>query len=218
MLARDEIFVGAASARKLADFVPMIDIGNGLMLLIRPSDDFECQDCLWVGKATRTVCKDQEDTNYNKVPIQWWRPKHASSKASITYRYSQCIQRDVAWEVDPAYSGSYWISADSCVYAWKSRAKANKEMKGRRKARVYARPPLPNAQLTPKQPGIAVYSPAYRPAEHGTGITEDSPGYFPLPSSGNFPLPRGIWEESPFYRVPREIWDGSPEYMPGPSP
>ncbi|KAL3702139.1 hypothetical protein R1sor_020161 [Riccia sorocarpa] len=63
MLARDEIFVGAASARKLANFVPMIDIGNGLMLLIRPSDDFECQDCLWV---------------------------------------------------------------DSCVYAWKSRAEANK--------------------------------------------------------------------------------------------
>ncbi|KAL3685219.1 hypothetical protein R1sor_003241 [Riccia sorocarpa] len=43
MLARDEIFVGAASARKLANFVPMIDIANGLMLLIRPSDDFECQ-------------------------------------------------------------------------------------------------------------------------------------------------------------------------------
>ncbi|KAL3685598.1 hypothetical protein R1sor_003620 [Riccia sorocarpa] len=52
MLARDEIFVGAASARKPANFVPMIDISNGLMLLIRPSDDFECQDCLWVSKAT----------------------------------------------------------------------------------------------------------------------------------------------------------------------
>ncbi|KAL3697424.1 hypothetical protein R1sor_011500 [Riccia sorocarpa] len=46
--ARDEIFVGAASARKFANFVPMIDIANGLMLLIRPFDDFECQDCLWV--------------------------------------------------------------------------------------------------------------------------------------------------------------------------
>ncbi|KAL3701658.1 hypothetical protein R1sor_019680 [Riccia sorocarpa] len=126
MLARDEIFIGAASARQLANFVPMIDISNGLMLLIRPSDDFECQDCLWVGKATRAVCKDQGDANYNKVPIQWWRPKHASSKASITDRYSQCTQRDVAWEVDPAYSGSYWIMADSCVYAWKSKAKANK--------------------------------------------------------------------------------------------
>ncbi|KAL3694540.1 hypothetical protein R1sor_008191 [Riccia sorocarpa] len=68
--ARDEIFVGAASARKFANFVPMIDIANGLMLLIRPSDDFECQDCLWVGKATRAVCQVGADTNFNKVPIQ----------------------------------------------------------------------------------------------------------------------------------------------------
>ncbi|KAL3678812.1 hypothetical protein R1sor_021768 [Riccia sorocarpa] len=65
--ARDEIFVGAASARKLANFVPMIDIANGLMLLIRPSDDFECQDCLWVGKATGAVCQVGADTNFNKV-------------------------------------------------------------------------------------------------------------------------------------------------------
>ncbi|KAL3693114.1 hypothetical protein R1sor_006765 [Riccia sorocarpa] len=69
--ARDEIFVGAASARKLANFVPMIDIANGLLLLIRPSDDFECQDCLWVGKATGAVCQVGADTNFNKVPIQW---------------------------------------------------------------------------------------------------------------------------------------------------
>ncbi|KAL3681281.1 hypothetical protein R1sor_024237 [Riccia sorocarpa] len=124
--ARDEIFVGAASTRKLANFVPMIDIANGLMLLIRPSDDFECQDCLWVGKATRAVCQVGADTNFNKVPIQWWRPKHASSKSSISDRYSQCIQRNVAWEVDHAYSGSHWIMADACVYAWKSRATKDK--------------------------------------------------------------------------------------------
>ncbi|KAL3679352.1 hypothetical protein R1sor_022308 [Riccia sorocarpa] len=124
--ARDEIFVGAASARKLTNFVPMIDIANGLMLLIRPSDDFECQDCLWVGKAIGAVCQVGADTNFNKVPIQWWRPKHASSKASISDRYSQCIQRNVAWEVDPAYSGSHWIMADACVYAWKSRATKDK--------------------------------------------------------------------------------------------
>ncbi|KAL3682078.1 hypothetical protein R1sor_000100 [Riccia sorocarpa] len=124
--ARDEIFVGAASARKFANFVPMIDIVNGLMLLIRPSDDYECQDCLWVGKATGAVCQVGGDTNFNKVPIQWWRPKHASSKASISDRYSQCIQRNVAWEVDLAYSGSHWIMADACVYAWKSRATKDK--------------------------------------------------------------------------------------------
>ncbi|KAL3675267.1 hypothetical protein R1sor_025215 [Riccia sorocarpa] len=101
-------------------------ITNGLMLLIRPSDDFECQDCLWVGKATGAVCQVGADTNFNKIPIQWWRPKHASSKASISDRYSQCIQRNVAWEVDPAYSGSHWIMADACVYAWKSRATKDK--------------------------------------------------------------------------------------------
>ncbi|KAL3677960.1 hypothetical protein R1sor_020916 [Riccia sorocarpa] len=124
--ARDEIFVGAASARKFANFVPIIDIANGLMLLIRPSDDFECQDCLWVGKATRAVCQVGVDTNFNKVPIQWWRPKYASSKASISDRYSQCIQRNVAWEVDPTYNGSHWIMADACVYAWKSKATKDK--------------------------------------------------------------------------------------------
>ncbi|KAL3682731.1 hypothetical protein R1sor_000753 [Riccia sorocarpa] len=68
--ARDEIFVGAALAKKFANFVPMIDIANGLMLLIRPSHDFECQDCLWVGKATGAVCQVGGDTNFNKAPIQ----------------------------------------------------------------------------------------------------------------------------------------------------
>ncbi|KAL3697726.1 hypothetical protein R1sor_011802 [Riccia sorocarpa] len=124
--ARNEIFVRAASARKFANFVPMIDIANGLMLLIRPSDDFECQNCLWIGKTIGAICQVGADTNFNKVPIQWWRPKHASSKASISDRYSQCIQRNVAWEVDLAYSGSHWIIADACVYAWKSRATKDK--------------------------------------------------------------------------------------------
>ncbi|KAL3680259.1 hypothetical protein R1sor_023215 [Riccia sorocarpa] len=82
--ARDEIFVGAASSRKFGNFVPMFNIANGLILLIRPYDDFECQDCLWVGKATGAVCQVGVDTNFNKVPIQWWRPKHVSSKASIS--------------------------------------------------------------------------------------------------------------------------------------
>ncbi|KAL3690849.1 hypothetical protein R1sor_004500 [Riccia sorocarpa] len=91
-------------------------------------------------------------------------------------------------------------------------------MNGRRKARGYTRPPFPDTQLTPTQPGIADDSPAYRPVEHAPGINEDSAGYFPLPSPVNFPLPRGIWEESPLYRVLRETWVESPGYMPGPSP
>ncbi|KAL3691706.1 hypothetical protein R1sor_005357 [Riccia sorocarpa] len=67
-----------------------------------------------------------EERNINKIPIQWWRPKHASSKASDEDRYAQCIQRDVVWEIDPGYTGRHWVDADSCVYAWKSRAKKDK--------------------------------------------------------------------------------------------
>ncbi|KAL3696044.1 hypothetical protein R1sor_010120 [Riccia sorocarpa] len=89
---KEEIFVGDAAARNLANFVPLIDVAAGLI-------------------------------NINKIPIQWWRPKHASSKASDEDRYTQCIQRDVVWEIDPGYTGRHWIDADSCVYAWKSRAK-----------------------------------------------------------------------------------------------
>ncbi|KAL3698129.1 hypothetical protein R1sor_012205 [Riccia sorocarpa] len=81
--ARYEIFVGEAAARSLATFVPIIDIMAGLMLLLRPSNDFECQDCLWVAKATGPVCRDESEPNFNKIPIQWWRPKHGSRKASI---------------------------------------------------------------------------------------------------------------------------------------
>ncbi|KAL3678715.1 hypothetical protein R1sor_021671 [Riccia sorocarpa] len=123
---REEIFVGQAAARKLANFVPLIDVAAGLMLILRPSDDFVCQDCLWVVKALGPVCTDAGDRNINKIPIQWWRPKHASSKASDEDRYAQCIQRDVVWEIDPGYTGRHWIDADSCVYAWKSRAKKDK--------------------------------------------------------------------------------------------
>ncbi|KAL3690578.1 hypothetical protein R1sor_016887 [Riccia sorocarpa] len=84
--ARDEIFIGEATARSLATFVPIIDITAGLMLLLRPSDDFECQDCLWVAKATCPVCRDESEPNFNKIPIQWWRPKHGSRKTSIIDR------------------------------------------------------------------------------------------------------------------------------------
>ncbi|KAL3682453.1 hypothetical protein R1sor_000475 [Riccia sorocarpa] len=123
---REEIFVGQAAARKLANFVPLIDVVVGLMLILRPSDEFVCQDCLWVVKALGPVCTDAGDRNINKIPIQWWRPKHASSKASDEDRYAQCIQRDVVLEIDPGYTGRHWIDADSCVYAWKSRAKKDK--------------------------------------------------------------------------------------------
>ncbi|KAL3702176.1 hypothetical protein R1sor_020198 [Riccia sorocarpa] len=122
--AREEIFVGQAAERKLANFVPLIDILSGLMLLLRPSEDFCCQDCLWVTKAM--VARDEGSVNFNKIPIQWWRPKHPSSKAHEVDRYSQCIQREVPWEIDPAYIGTHWIEADACVYAWKSRAKKDK--------------------------------------------------------------------------------------------
>ncbi|KAL3697524.1 hypothetical protein R1sor_011600 [Riccia sorocarpa] len=101
---REEIFVGQAVARKLANFVPLIDVAAGLMLILRPSGDFVCQDCLWVVKALGPVCTDAGDRNINKIPIQWWRPKHASSKASDEDRYAQCIQRDVVWEIDPGYT------------------------------------------------------------------------------------------------------------------
>ncbi|KAL3698030.1 hypothetical protein R1sor_012106 [Riccia sorocarpa] len=124
--AREEIFVGQAAERKLANFVPFIDILSGLMLLLRPSEDFCCQDCLWVAKAMGPVARDEGSVNFNKIPIQWWRPKHPSSKAPEVDRYSQCIQREVPWEIDPAYTGTHWIEADACVYAWKSRAKKDK--------------------------------------------------------------------------------------------
>ncbi|KAL3697265.1 hypothetical protein R1sor_011341 [Riccia sorocarpa] len=87
---REEIFVREAVASKLANFVLLIDVAAGLMLILRPSDDFVCQDCLWVVKALGSVCTDAEDRNINKIPIQWWRPKHASSKASDEDRYAQC--------------------------------------------------------------------------------------------------------------------------------
>ncbi|KAL3694845.1 hypothetical protein R1sor_008496 [Riccia sorocarpa] len=124
--AREEIFVGQAAERKLANFVLLIDIVSGLMLLLRPSEDFCCQDCLWVAKAMGPVARDEGSVNFNKIPIQWWRPKHPSSKAHEVDRYSQCIQREVPLEIDPAYTGTHWIEADACVYAWKSRAKKDK--------------------------------------------------------------------------------------------
>ncbi|KAL3679273.1 hypothetical protein R1sor_022229 [Riccia sorocarpa] len=123
---REEIFVGEATARKLANFVPLIDVVAGLMLILRPSDDVVCQDCLWVVKALGPVCTDVGDRNINKIPIQWWRPKHTSSKASGEDRYVQCIKRDVVWKIDPGYTGRHWIDANSYVYAWKSRAKKDK--------------------------------------------------------------------------------------------
>ncbi|KAL2620107.1 hypothetical protein R1flu_000312 [Riccia fluitans] len=69
--AKDEIFVGEAIARKIANFVPLIDIASEMMLLIHPSGDFEYQDYLRVVKAIGLVCQDESNMNINKVSIKW---------------------------------------------------------------------------------------------------------------------------------------------------
>ncbi|KAL2642688.1 hypothetical protein R1flu_010275 [Riccia fluitans] len=67
--ARDEIFFGQATARMIANFVPLIDIMTGMMILIRPFEEFQCEDCLWLAKAISLLCHDESNSNVNKVPV-----------------------------------------------------------------------------------------------------------------------------------------------------
>ncbi|KAL2635093.1 hypothetical protein R1flu_006572 [Riccia fluitans] len=107
---RDEIFISDAAEQKLVNFVSLIDIKKDMMLLLRPSEDVKCQDCLWVCKSMDAMCRDETFDTMNKVLIQWW---HGSSKASIIDKYSQCIKRDGAWEIDPRYTRTHWVATDA---------------------------------------------------------------------------------------------------------
>ncbi|KAL3678722.1 hypothetical protein R1sor_021678 [Riccia sorocarpa] len=133
-------------------------------------------------------------------------------------------EMDVRYKIDSPYEGEDF----SCSFlpygdmqfefpAWSSLF-----MEGRRRARGYSQPPLPNAQMRSSEPRIAeegggsAPGTQYRSPVYATD--EDSLGDYPLPSHGYFPLPRGIWEESPIYSVRRGVWEESPGYVPGPSP
>ncbi|KAL3696236.1 hypothetical protein R1sor_010312 [Riccia sorocarpa] len=55
LLERNQLFVGHPSERERERFAPLLDIQVGVMLLIRPSDQFPVKNSIWVAKAITSV-------------------------------------------------------------------------------------------------------------------------------------------------------------------
>ncbi|KAL3697738.1 hypothetical protein R1sor_011814 [Riccia sorocarpa] len=70
---RNQLFVGNLAEMERERFVPIVDIVPGVMLLIRPSDDFVVKDCFWVAKAISGVIRQRKpsDPISMYVKVEW---------------------------------------------------------------------------------------------------------------------------------------------------
>ncbi|KAL3675719.1 hypothetical protein R1sor_025667 [Riccia sorocarpa] len=71
---RERPFVGSTVERGLDSFTPLLDIQVGHMIIIRPADDFEPKNIVWLAKATSVVNRDSDSTFHNHVKVDWYRP------------------------------------------------------------------------------------------------------------------------------------------------
>ncbi|KAL3694817.1 hypothetical protein R1sor_008468 [Riccia sorocarpa] len=105
LVERNQLFVGNLAQMERERFVPIVDIVQGVMLLIRPSDDFVVKDCFWVAKAISGVIrqrKPSDPVSMYEVKVEWYRPKHRLSNATDAQRYNQCLRNTQEWEKDPS--------------------------------------------------------------------------------------------------------------------
>ncbi|KAL3682385.1 hypothetical protein R1sor_000407 [Riccia sorocarpa] len=116
LLERNQLFVGHPSERERERFAPLLDIQVGVMLLIRPSDQFPVKNSIWVAKAITSVIREAGSNRLNQVQVEWYRFKHRLSNASEEQRYAQCMRSTQEWEKDPArYEEDFtFVDASAC--------------------------------------------------------------------------------------------------------
>ncbi|KAL3675955.1 hypothetical protein R1sor_025903 [Riccia sorocarpa] len=124
---RNQLFVGNLAEMERERFVPIVDIVPGVMLLIRPSDDFVVKDCFWVAKAISGVIRQRKPSDpisMYEVKVEWYRPKHRLSNATDAQRYNQCLRNTQEWEKDPSpFEEEFlYVNASACVHQWKSKS------------------------------------------------------------------------------------------------
>ncbi|KAL3683742.1 hypothetical protein R1sor_001764 [Riccia sorocarpa] len=128
---RNQLFVGNLAEMERERFVPIVDIVPGVMLLIRPSDDFVVKDCFWVAKAISSVIrqrKPSDPVSMYEMKVEWYRPKHRLSNATDAQRYNQCLRNTQEWEKDPSpFEEEFlYVNASACVHQWKSKSRSEK--------------------------------------------------------------------------------------------
>ncbi|KAL3684328.1 hypothetical protein R1sor_002350 [Riccia sorocarpa] len=128
---RNQLFVGNLAEMERERFVPIVDIVQGVMLLIRPSNDFVVKDCFWVAKAISSVIrkrKPSDPVSMYEVKVEWYRPKHRLSNATDAQRYNQCLLNTQEWEKDPSpFEEEFlYVNASACVHQWKSKSRSEK--------------------------------------------------------------------------------------------
>ncbi|KAL3682451.1 hypothetical protein R1sor_000473 [Riccia sorocarpa] len=128
---RNQLFVGNLAEMERERFVPIVDIESGVMLLIRPSDDFVVKDCFWVAKAVSGVIRQRKPSDLismYEVKVEWYRPKHRLSNATDAQRYNQCLRNTQEWEKDPSpFEEEFlYVNANACVHQWKSKSRSEK--------------------------------------------------------------------------------------------
>ncbi|KAL3696612.1 hypothetical protein R1sor_010688 [Riccia sorocarpa] len=120
---RERPFVGSTVKRGLDSFTPLLDIQVGHMIIIRPADDFEPKNVVWLAKAISVVNRDSDATFHNHVKVDWYRPKHRLQTIDDLNRYRNCMRKNQEWEKDPNQFSEEesWVDANACVHSWKSK-------------------------------------------------------------------------------------------------
>ncbi|KAL3702382.1 hypothetical protein R1sor_020404 [Riccia sorocarpa] len=94
-LEQNQLFVGHPSERERERFAPLLDIQVGVMLLIRPSDQFPVKNNIWVAKAITSVIREEwekdparyeEDFTFVDASacIHCWTSRSKSDKLRLT--------------------------------------------------------------------------------------------------------------------------------------
>ncbi|KAL3682631.1 hypothetical protein R1sor_000653 [Riccia sorocarpa] len=128
LLERNQVFVGNPIDREPEHFAPILNIQVGVMLLIRPLDQFPVKNSIWVAKAITSVVREIGSDRFNQLKVQWYRPKHRFRNASEEQRYALCMRNNQEWEKDPTMyeEEQTFVYASACVYCWTCRAKSDK--------------------------------------------------------------------------------------------
>ncbi|KAL3691454.1 hypothetical protein R1sor_005105 [Riccia sorocarpa] len=112
---RQRPFVGSTVERGLDSFTPLLDIQVGHMIIIRPADDFEPKNVMWLAKAISVVNRDSDATFHNHVKVDWYRPKHRLQTIDDLNRYRNCMRKNQEWEKDPNQflEEESWVDANA---------------------------------------------------------------------------------------------------------
>ena len=105
-------YCGPSKQRPKDVFKPHIDVKKGDFVLVRPGDP---EYPIWLGVAESDVDMDRSSSNYKRILIQYWAPKHRRKNPTTAELYDGCWEKNWCCNLaDP----KRWEFVDTVVWSW----------------------------------------------------------------------------------------------------